>query len=219
MTAPRTGPTATTGRTAETGAPAAAYDIGTDGATETIGTADAVGGLGGQYRQFMSGFPSGVAVITAVGADNGPRGLTCTSLASITLTPPTLLVSLDVRSGTLAALRDSRRFGVNLLHAEACRAAEVFASPGADRFGRVTWRRSAEFGLPCLTEDSTAFAQCVATAMHLVGDHMLVFGEVDHVRRLSDRVPLLYGLRSFCSWPGPDPEAAPVSPPPGAGHA
>jgi flavin reductase (DIM6/NTAB) family NADH-FMN oxidoreductase RutF len=155
----------------------------------------------------MSGFPTGVAVITTVDASGLPRGMTCTSLTSVTVRPPTLLVCLDVHSGTLAALAHRGMFAVNLLHADAGPAAVAFASGDADRFARVRWRTSADFGLPWLVEAAGAVAQCVVTDVRIVGDHAVVFGEVRGVRSVDDRAPLLYGLRQYSAWV---PERVPV---------
>jgi len=152
------------------------------------------------YRGLMSAFPTGVAVVTAVGHAGRPHGLTCTSLTSVTLDPPTLLVCLDLRSGTLAAARHGGCFAVNLLHVRARRAAEVFASPTPDRFSQVAWRPSVRTGQPWLSDDAFAMAECVVADATVVGDHAVVFGEVVHVEQTPDR-PLLYGMRRFFGCP------------------
>lgn len=151
------------------------------------------------YRGLMSAFPTGVAVITAVDRNGRPHGLTCTSLTSVTLDPPTLLVCLDVRSGTLAAARYRGCFAVNLLHAGGQRAAEVFSSPIPDRFSQVVWRPSARMRQPWLRGDAFALAECVVVEDSTVGDHAVLFGEVMNVEQRKD-VPLLYGLRTFAGW-------------------
>jgi flavin reductase (DIM6/NTAB) family NADH-FMN oxidoreductase RutF len=51
--------------------------------------------------------------------------MTCSSVTSVTLLPPTLLVCLRVGSGTLEAVSAHGGFAVNLLHEEARHAAEV----------------------------------------------------------------------------------------------
>ncbi|GAA3463245.1 flavin reductase family protein [Saccharothrix longispora] len=150
------------------------------------------------HRALMGSFPTGVAVVTAVGADGAPRGMTCTSLASVTLDPPTLLVCLDTARRTTAAVRRGR-FGVNLLHAPGRRAAEVFSSPVPDRFGAVAWRSAAVTGMPWLFEDSLAFAGCVVRESTVVGDHVVVLGEVSEIN-WSGGTPLMYGRREFSTW-------------------
>ena len=148
------------------------------------------------FRDFMSAYFTGVTIITSVDADGRPHGLTCNSLTSVTLSPPLLLVSLAVRSGTLAALRSRSAFVVNLLHDSGQRAAELFASPRADRFDLVAWRRSPRLGLPWLTDDAYAGAECQVVSTMVVGDHALVFGRVLNVEGGSGS-PLLYGMRTF----------------------
>ena len=149
----------------------------------------------------MSTFCTGVTVITAVARDGRPHGLTCTSLASVTVSPPTLMVCLDVRSGTLAAIRDSGRFAVNLLHEGGRRAAEVFSSAVPDRFERVPWCQGKAGGL-WLMEDAFAVAECRVAEAVAVGDHVAVFGEVANVEQ-REETPLLYGMRRFASWENP----------------
>ena len=53
------------------------------------------------HMALMSSYPTGVAVVTAIDDDGNPHGMTCTSLASVALNPPTLLVSFQRTSGTL----------------------------------------------------------------------------------------------------------------------
>ncbi len=151
------------------------------------------------FRGLMGAFPTGVAVITAVDQAGQPHGLTCTSLTSVTLHPPTLLICLNVRSGTLAAARERGRFAVNLLHAYARRAAEVFSSAVPDRFAQVTWQPSVRIRQPWLIDDAFALAECVVVGVSVVEDHAVVLGEVVHVKRTCD-VPLLYGMRQFSRW-------------------
>jgi flavin reductase (DIM6/NTAB) family NADH-FMN oxidoreductase RutF len=150
------------------------------------------------HRALMSLFPTGVAIITAIDDDGDPHGMTCTSLSSVTLSPPTLLVCLNRASGTLRAVRGGR-FGVNLLHARGRRAAELFSTPVEDRFGEVRWKHSDVTGMPWLADDAHAFAGCVVRESTVVGDHEIVLGEVCEIVREGD-LPLLYGMREFSVW-------------------
>jgi flavin reductase (DIM6/NTAB) family NADH-FMN oxidoreductase RutF len=162
----------------------------------------------GEYRTFMSSFPTGVAVVTTLDRHGSPHGLTCTSLASVTLAPPTLMVCLNVRSGTLRAIAERDAFAVNLLHTAGQRAAEVFCSAATDRFGLVPWRPSYRAGLPWLYDDAFALAECRVAGTVRVGDHTIVLGEVVGLSNGPD-APLLYGKHRFSSWlPDADPVAA-----------
>lgn len=151
------------------------------------------------YRELMSTFPTGVAVVTGLDSDGAPQGMTCSSIASATLLPPTLLVCLRTGSRTLSAVTDRGSFAVNLLHDGGQEVAKLFASPVANRFAQVHWRMS-EAGLPWLGQDAFAIAECTVTDLHTVGDHAVVFGEVTRIAQVPG-TPLLYGLRRFAAWP------------------
>jgi len=154
-----------------------------------------------EHRELMTAFPTGVAVVTGRDGRGTPHGMTCTSLTSVTLDPPTLLVCLHVRSGTLAAVRETGLFGVNLLHRHARRAAEVFSSARPGRFDVVPWRATVATGVPWLTEDAFALAECRLAHTVASGDHEVVLGEVVAACRRYE-VPLLYVMREFGEWTG-----------------
>jgi flavin reductase (NADH) len=127
--------------------------------------------------------------------------MTCSSLASVCLVPPTLLVCLRTASATYAAVRACHRFAVNLLHSGGRQAAEVFSTPRPDRFATVRWQWSGA-GLPWLVEDAAAVADCEVVATAAMGDHTVVFGEVRKLV-LTGGCPLLYGMRGFAEWSAP----------------
>ncbi|MFI6044567.1 flavin reductase family protein [Nocardia sp. NPDC051321] len=154
-----------------------------------------------QFRSLMTTHPAGVAVVTTTDPDGRPWGMTCSSICSVALEPPTLLVCLRAESPTLAALLRVSAFAVNLLHDRAEPAASLFASSVADRFERVAWVREPESGVPHLTEDAHTIADCRVRDTLSVGDHMVVFGEVFGVVSPAVRSssPLLYGMRRYWS--------------------
>ncbi|MEF3117362.1 flavin reductase family protein [Streptomyces chrestomyceticus] len=157
-------------------------------------------------RTLMAAFPTGVSIITTSARDGAHWGMTCTSLCSVSLDPPVLLVCLRCGSPTLEAVSDSGQFAVNLLHAQARPTAELFASGAPDRFERVVWRAPAGAAGPHLTYASHTIADCSVLSTQVVGDHTVVLGKVDVVTPIRLQRPLLYGLRAYASWP----EAAPV---------
>lgn len=157
------------------------------------------------HRELMSAFPTGVSVVTTLDTDGLPRGLTCSSLASVTLNPPTLLVCVHAGSSTLEALRARGWFAVNLLHARAQGVAQLFSSPVPDRFSRIAWIPSRISDLPLLADDAFAFAECRVTRVMNVADHAVVLGEVAEIARTLD-APLLYGMRRFTAWRDHDAE-------------
>ncbi|WP_246015218.1 flavin reductase family protein [Kutzneria buriramensis] len=149
----------------------------------------------------MSRFPSGVAVVAADGRDDGPWGMTCSSVCSVSLEPLTLLVCLRTGSPTLRAVLDCGQFSVNLLHERARDTAELFASGDPNRFDRVRWERPPAAAGPHLVADAHTIADCWLDDTRPVGDHVVVFGVVGAITELPAHRPLLYGLREYHSWP------------------
>ncbi|MFE9912007.1 flavin reductase family protein [Streptomyces clavifer] len=157
------------------------------------------------FRTLMAGFPTGVTIVTTCGADGVPRGMTLTSLCSVSLEPPVLLVCMRQGSPTLDAVLEGGSFAVNLLHLRARATAELFASGAPDRFERVAWQADDPAAGPHLSEAAHTVADCTVTAHHVVGDHVVIMGGVTAVSRLGgDQHPLLYGLRRFATWPETD---------------
>ncbi|MEU6095304.1 flavin reductase family protein [Streptomyces sp. NPDC047079] len=154
-----------------------------------------------EFRALMSGFPTGVAVVAAADADGTPRGMTCSSLCGVSLEPPVLLVCLRQGSPTLDAVLGSAGFAVNLLHSGARGTAELFASGDPRRFERVPWETGPEASGPHLTRDAHSVADCGVRLAQRMGDHVSVYGEIRRVTRRGERVPLLYGMRQFRTWP------------------
>lgn len=171
----------------------------------------AAAGRRADLRPFMAAFPTGVSIVTTLDSDAAPHGLTCSSVASVALEPPTLVVCIRAASPTLAVLLAQGHFALNLLHERARGTSDLFASGAADRFDRTEWRLPLGAGGPHLTEDAHAVADCTVVRTVAFGDHTAVFAEVGRVTVRDDPQPLLYGLRRYALWS----EAA-AAPPPAA---
>ncbi|MGW7418195.1 flavin reductase family protein [Streptomyces sp. NPDC054863] len=154
-----------------------------------------------EFRTMMSGFPTGVSVVTTTDQDGARRGMTCSSVCSVSLEPPVLLVNLRCGSPTLDAVLASGAFAVNLLHAGAQETAVLFASGNQRRFDMVAWEAGPGAAGPHLTRDAHTVADCEVLLTQRVGDHMTVYGRVRRVTGRGEKSPLLYGLRQFRSWP------------------
>src|SRR5919107_1092536 len=91
------------------------------------------------YRDTIGHFASGVTIVTTNGPD-GPAGMTTNAVTSLSLDPLLLLVCFERRARTLAALRVSERFAINILRADDRELARVFASKrvAREKFESVT---------------------------------------------------------------------------------
>lgn len=151
-----------------------------------------------QQRHLMAYFPTGVTVITAIDEHGEPSGMTCSSLTSICLEPPTVMVSLTTASRTLQHALARGTFGATLLDGGAQEVAQRFAAPARDRFAGLAWERS-PLGVPWLVDCMTASADFDLWKSMQCGDHTLLFGVVRNVE-IRGGAPLLYGLRRYQGW-------------------
>jgi len=152
--------------------------------------------LGATFREFMSSFYTGVTIVTTTDDTGTTHAMTCTSLASVTLEPPTLLVCLDSTSGTLRAILDSHRFAVNILGRDAPATAEFFSSPAPRDQSTAHQIHSPTLAQPWLPEESLAMAECTLASTLVVGTHTVVFGTVQS-SACTPSTPLIYGHRSY----------------------
>ncbi|MGH2451177.1 MAG: flavin reductase family protein [Candidatus Limnocylindria bacterium] len=156
-----------------------------------------------RFRAIAASFPTGVTVVTAVGEDGAPRGLASNAFASVSASPPLILVCVDKGSRTLAAIQRTGAFVVNFLGADAEAVARKFASKDTDKFAGLAWRPSARArGAPILAERTVAFAECVVEQAIEAGDHWIFVGRVED-GAVNDGRPLLYFKRSYGT-PPPD---------------
>jgi 3-hydroxy-9,10-secoandrosta-1,3,5(10)-triene-9,17-dione monooxygenase reductase component len=144
----------------------------------------------GRYRQVMGHFATGVAIVTCSGPD-GPAGLTTNAVTSVSLEPLLLLVCFDNASRTLVAVRDARRFAVNVLRAGQEDLARVFASKrvAREKFEAVT--HMVAHGVPVL-DGALAWLACDLRELHPGGDHTIGIGAVTHMDADPGGEPLVW---------------------------
>lgn len=146
-----------------------------------------------RYRQAIGRFATGVTVITT-GSDQRLAGMTASAVASLSLDPPMLLVCINNRLPTHAALERSRRFGVNVLGEGDEELALRFARPAEDKFAGVAI--SLERGVPLL-ECAIARFVCEVRERLPGGDHSIFIGSIRHCEHMPGRRPLLYFASGF----------------------
>lgn len=126
----------------------------------------------------MARLPAGVVVVSAR-TENGYRGLTASSLVSISVDPPMVLVGLEREAATRAAIAEGKAFNVSVLTRSQEFMADRFAgrAPAIDpRWEGVPHRLSAN-GIP-LIEGCAAWLECTLVEIHQAGDHDICVGEV-----------------------------------------
>lgn len=86
----------------------------------------------------------GATIVTAQGS-NGPAGFLGLSATHVTADPPTMLVSVDMKTTALAAILEAQHFAINYLPRNAEDVVSHFSGKtdlkGADRFEAGRWGR------------------------------------------------------------------------------
>ena len=129
------------------------------------------------FRKALGTYATGVTIITAVGSDGKPYGITCNSFASVSLNPPLVLWSLVLYSSSLSAFQDASHFAVNVLGMSQQELANKFAKSSDDKFVGVEWTPGLG-GAPLLAE-SVANFQCRSVNRYYGGDHVIFLGAVE----------------------------------------
>jgi len=127
-------------------------------------------------RDALGCFATGVTVVTCLGPDGIPAGLTVNSFTSVSLDPPLLLVCLSKNAASAAPLIAAPNFAVNVLQTGQQPASIRFSTRDEDRFGSTSWA-CGEAGAPIL-EESLGVFECERFALHDGGDHHMLIGRV-----------------------------------------
>ena len=133
----------------------------------------------GDFRSAMRHLTGGVSVITA-GRGNDITGMTVTSVSSLSVDPPTLVVSINRGSSSWPLLKRHGVFGVNILTADQLDIAERFTGKdglkGADRFTGAEWMTRVS-GVPLLV-GALAAVDCEVEEIVERHSHAILIGRV-----------------------------------------
>ncbi|MYD24859.1 MAG: flavin reductase family protein [Gemmatimonadetes bacterium] len=128
-----------------------------------------------EQRRIMGHFATGVTVVTTCYEDR-PQGMTANAVASLSLDPPLILVSVDVKAQMNTYLRASDCFAVNILTEEQEEISVRFAKHGPKDFSGIAYRTEAT-GSPVF-EQALAYVDCRVTEILQGGDHDIFIGEI-----------------------------------------
>lgn len=154
------------------------------------------------FRQAMRCFANSVCIVAARhGAVRG--GATVTSVCSVSMSPPSLLVCINRNSASRNLLHDSAHFSVNILTEDDAPLADVFAG----RTDRKDWDSKFAFAAGRWEEDrngtpilkgALASAVCERKTWLESGSHSIVIGEVRTAFAASHwEAPLVYAYGAY----------------------
>lgn len=131
------------------------------------------------FREAMSRFAAAVHLVTTNGVA-GRRGVTATSVCSVSDSPATLLVCLNTSSAGNLKFEGNGCFAVNLLAARDEALSRAFAGEGdlspEERFARGAFE-TLETGAPVLATALAVF-DCRLVETRVIATHHVMIGEV-----------------------------------------
>jgi flavin reductase (DIM6/NTAB) family NADH-FMN oxidoreductase RutF len=131
------------------------------------------------FRSAMRRLAGGVSVITA-GRGKDISGMTVTSVSSLSVDPPALIVSINRASSSFPLLKRYGFLGVNILNADQFDIAERFTGKdglkGANRFAGAKWTTRSS-GVPLLS-GALAAIECEIEEIIERHSHAVIIGRV-----------------------------------------
>ncbi len=143
------------------------------------------------FRAAMRRLAASVAIVVARG-DTGPIGMAATSITSLTIDPPAVLVCVNRTTSLHALLVPTAALSVNILSRDQQAVSTAFggAVPRDERFAIGDWQPDTQ-DLPALV-GAQANLSCVIDAMLAYGTHSIVIARVLEARISDDVAPLIY---------------------------
>lgn len=146
-----------------------------------------------EFRDAMRHLAGGVCVITA-GRGSDISGMTATSVSSLAIDPPTLIVAVNREASSLPLLRRYGTFGVNILSGDQVDIAERFTGKdgrkGAERFASSSWTPGPS-GVPLLKGALVAIG-CKVDEIIDRHSHAIVLGRVVRLTTSETNAALAY---------------------------
>ena len=143
----------------------------------------------------------GAVSVVTVGDGAERTGLTVTSAVSLSLDPPTMVVSVNRAASSWPAFQRYRHFCVNLLASHHLEVADRFAGrhgvKGAARYEGARWEQLVT-GAPALA-DAVASIDCAVEEFIERHSHAILIGAVKGLR-INGGAPLVYGQGSYGSF-------------------
>src|SRR5688572_25539948 len=156
------------------------------------------------YREVLSRWATGVAVVTTLEEDAGggsqPWGTTVNSFTAISLEPPLVMVAIGRERSIHPIIERTNRFGVNVLGEDSQAISDCFAGAPStlprEAFCNASFALG-EAGLPVLDE-AIAYLCCEVEQRIEAGDHTVYLGRVIETG-CRDEIgwPLLYFRRRY----------------------
>ncbi len=148
--------------------------------------------IAGQMKLAMRRLAASVSVISAANRHGDPFAMTATSVTSLSLEPPALLICVSSWAAIHQALSEGQPFCVNILNNKQQSIAEICSQgpENRDRFAIGNWQFNAD-NTPYIA-DAQANLFCVNDKSICYASHTIFIGQVDKIGLCGDVSPLVY---------------------------
>jgi flavin reductase (DIM6/NTAB) family NADH-FMN oxidoreductase RutF len=145
---------------------------------------------GGDFREAMSHWASGVAILAASDGEE-IDAITVSAFSALSLDPPLVLAAVGETASIVPMLREVARFTVSILAEDQAAIAGSVAQrlPGSERIYHALDDPSVVGALASL--------ECALRHEYDGGDHRIIVGHVERVRLGPDREPLVHFRRDY----------------------
>jgi len=145
------------------------------------------------FRHAMRRLAATVTLVTTSDAQGQRYGMLATSVTSVTMEPPMLLVCVSRSAHLHPALVARKRMCINVLHDEQAELVRAFSSslPYEERFAVADWDSHTAFALPYL-RDAQAVFFCEIDQVVEAGTHSVVIARVLESRAIDAVRPMVY---------------------------
>lgn len=145
------------------------------------------------FRSAMRATAAGVNVITARDTEGTPFGMTATAFSSLSFDPLLVLICIHRDSRTYELVKESGRFGVNILNEASVELSNHYAQPGTDKTVPAEQMSpgAPDDGAPAL-KGALAYLDCKVTNIHNEGTHAIFIGQIMNVGLSESGKPLVY---------------------------
>ena len=156
--------------------------------------------LAEQMKQGMRHLASGVAIVATRDLAGNPFAMTVSSITSLTVSQPSLLICIHEVAQTHTVLRQVNSFSANILSATQQDVSQTCAiEPDMkQRFAVGDWQDHADHKLPYLNDALSVFF-CRISQRIDYGTHMIVIGDIQSVQVADKQLaPLVYCRGDYC---------------------
>ena len=145
-----------------------------------------------ELRNALGQYTTGVAIVTALGADAKPVGMTINSFASVSLEPALVSWCIDRQADSYEAFVSAERFSITVLAEDQAELAMRFATRGADKFRGI----ESGAGAAPVIAGGCAWFECESYRAIALGDHTMIVGEILEYARYP-AAPLVFAAGGF----------------------